>query len=336
MINRGRISNHLLYKIGIIILLVLFLLAMLFWGLSSGASKLSYQQIIRALMTQDGVEYQIIWNIRLPRVILAAIVGASLAISGAILQGVMRNPLASPNIIGVTSGGGLAAVLVLVMFPAYSHHLTWFAFIGALGTALTIYLVAWNRGAQPMRLILSGVAISSLLGAAITAILLFNPDRVIGVLDFTVGSLSARSWPHLQAVWPFALSGGILAFLGMRDLNIIALGEEVAAGLGQRVELSRFIFLAIAALLAASAVSVAGLLGFIGLVAPHMIRIIIGADFRWLMPGCAIFGAALLILCDTIGRLVMAPLELPAGVIMALIGPPFFLWLLRRRLKYEA
>ncbi|MDD2404001.1 MAG: iron ABC transporter permease [Victivallaceae bacterium] len=329
------IKSRLSYRIGVLILLTLLLLAASAWGLCAGSIKLSFSEIIDAMNSGVGVARQIVWDIRLPRVILCAIVGAALALSGAILQGIMRNPLASPNIIGVTSGGGLAAVLILVVFPAYSQYLVWAAFGGALTAALAIYLVAWNHGAQPIKLILSGVAISSLLGAAITAILLFNPERVIGVLDFSVGSLSSCSWSHLKSIWPYALSGGILALLGARDLNIIALGDEVATGLGQRVELSRFIFLAVAALLAASAVSVVGLLGFVGLVAPHMIRIIIGADFRWLMPGCAIFGAALLITCDTIGRLVMAPLELPAGVIMALIGPPFFLWLLKTRLKHE-
>ena len=182
-----------------------------------------------------------------------------------------------------------------------------------------------------VRPLLSGVAIGSMLGAASSTILLFNAEKVAGILDFTVGSLSTRSWPQFRLVWPYMLGGFLVSWLASSRLNILMLGDEVAAGLGIRVERVRLLLLSAAALLAAAAVSVAGLLGFVGLIAPHIVRLLIGSDSRFLVPGAALFGAALVVGCDTIGRMVMDPSELPAGVIMSLLGPPFFLYLLRRR-----
>ena len=222
-------------------------------------------------------------------------------------------------------------MLVLLALPQFSHLLVPAAFAGALTTAFLVYLLAWKRGIDPVRLILSGVAVGSMLGAMSSTILLFNAEKVAGILDFTVGSLSTRSWPQFRLVWPYMLSGFLVSWLASSRLNILMLGDEVAAGLGIRVERVRILLLVAAALLAAAAVSVAGLLGFVGLIAPHIVRLLIGSDNRFLVPGAALFGAALVVGCDTIGRMVMDPSELPAGVIMSLLGPPFFLYLLRRR-----
>ena len=186
-----------------------------------------------------------------------------------------------------------------------------------------------------MRLILAGVAVAAMLGAVSSAILLFNAEKAGGVLDFTIGSLTARSWKHLQLSAWYLLTGLAAAFLFSEKLNVLALGDEVAKGLGLHVERVRFFFIAIAALLAAGAVSIAGLLGFVGLIAPHIVRIVIGSDNRFLLPCSALFGALLVTACDTAGRLVIEPSELPVGILMALLGPPFFLWLLRE-CRYEA
>ncbi len=320
-----------IFKVIVLAVLAVFLVLALLTGMRYGSLELSCGKILHTLWYQpQGIEYQILWNIRLPRVLLGAMVGMSLALSGAILQGVMRNPLAAPGIIGVSPGGGLAAVLIMLVLPGLSLWLVPAAFCGAMLTAVLVYLLAWRGGVQPTRLILAGVAISSMFGAIISTILIFNADRVAGVLDFTIGSLSARSWPQVRAVWIYILAGSAAAMFLARRLNILTLGDEVAVGLGIRVEVLRFILLGISALLAAAAVSVAGLLGFVGLIAPHMVRLVIGSDFRFLLPGCALFGAGLVVCCDTIGRMVMQPTELPVGVIMALLGPPFFLYLLRR------
>ena len=317
-------------------LFALLLVGAMLLSLRFGSLKLSFGEILETLFQRrDGIDYQIVFNIRLPRVLLGAMVGASLAVAGTILQGVMRNPLASPGIIGVSAGGGLAGILVMLALPQFGAFLVPAAFCGSLGTAVLVYLLAWRRGVNPVRLILAGVAVSSMLGAFSSTILLLNAEQAGGVLDFTIGSLATRSWPQIRQAGPYMAAGLAAALFLSRRLNILALGDEVAAGLGIRVERTRLLLLTSAALLAASAVSVAGLLGFVGLIAPHIVRIVIGTDNRFLVPGSALFGAAMVVGCDTAGRMVMEPSELPAGVIMSLLGPPFFLWLLRRH-SYEA
>ena len=321
-----------------LVLILLFALCVwsMIFSLKLGALKLSPAQIFEILWNRpDGIRYQIVCNIRLPRILCGSLVGAALAVSGAIPQSVMRNPLAAPGIIGVSAGGGLAGILVLLALPQYSVLLVPAAFVGALLTALLVYLLAWRQGVSPVRLILSGVAVAAMLGAVSSAILLFNAEKAGGVLDFTIGSLTARSWKHLQLSSWYLLAGLAGAFLFSEKLNVLTLGDEVARGLGLHVERIRFSCIAIAALLAAGAVSIAGLLGFVGLIAPHIVRIVIGSDNRFLLPGSALFGAFLVTACDTAGRLVIEPSELPAGIIMALLGPPFFLWLLRG-CRYEA
>ena len=320
----------------VVVFLALLLVGAMLLSLRFGSLKLSFGEILETLFQRrDGIDYQIVFNIRLPRVLLGAMVGASLAVAGTILQGVMRNPLASPGIIGVSAGGGLAGILVMLALPQFGAFLVPAAFCGSLGTAVLVYLLAWRRGVNPVRLILAGVAVSSMLGAFSSTILLLNAEQAGGVLDFTIGSLATRSWPQIRQAGPYMAAGLAAALFLSRRLNILALGDEVAAGLGIRVERTRLLLLTSAALLAASAVSVAGLLGFVGLIAPHIVRIVIGTDNRFLVPGSALFGAAMVVGCDTAGRMVMEPSELPAGVIMSLLGPPFFLWLLRRH-SYEA
>ncbi len=318
------------------IVLAVLLVAAIFVSLCFGSLRLSLQEIIDVLLHhREGINYQILVNIRLPRILLGALVGACLAVSGTILQGIMRNPLAAPGIIGVSSGGGLAGILVMLALPHLSYLLVPAAFCGSLATAVLVYMLAWKRGVSPVRLILAGVAVSAMLGAFSSAVLLFHAEKAGSILDFTIGSLAIRTWTHIDMVWIYMVVGLAVAFILSHKLNILALGDEVATGLGLRVEFIRFSLLAVAALLAASAVSVAGLLGFVGLIAPHIVRIIIGTDNRFLLPGAALFGAFIVVICDTIGRVVMEPQELPVGIIMALLGPPFFLWLLRRH-QYEA
>ena len=275
---------------------------------------------------------EILQNIRLPRTIVAALVGINLALSGAILQAIMKNPLADPHIIGISSGAGLLGILVMLTMPAYSYLVTPAAFLGAMGAAMLIYILAWKNGIRPIRIILAGVAVSAFLSAFISALMILYSDRVHSALMWMVGGLSARSWPHVAMLWPYTLVGGILALFAARHLNILQLGDEMARGLGLPVERTRLMLTAVAALLAASAVSVVGLLGFVGLIVPHAARLMIGSDYRRLLPASAILGAATLMYSDTFARMAFAPVELPVGIIMAVLGAPFFLFLLRREL----
>ena len=307
-------------------------LAALVLSMAFGSADITIAKIWHTLWspTLQDTQDMVIWNIRFPRNIVAALVGANLAVAGAILQAVMKNPLADPQIVGVSSGAGLAGVIILILFPSWEYLVPMVAFVGALAAALMVYALAWRNGIRPTRIILAGVAVAAFLGSGISALLVFYGDRVQGALLWMVGGLSARSWPQVYVLAPYTVVGLILAFLGSRRLTILSLGDETAKGLGLPVEQTRFMRTAVAAFLAASAVSVAGLIGFVGLVIPHIARMIIGTEYRFLLPGSAFLGAAVLVVSDTLGRVLFSPVEVPVGIIMAFFGAPCFLWLLRR------
>lgn len=311
----------------------LFILSFII-SLGNGAVKISAREIAKAIIAEENnVNRQVIWNVRLPRTIVAGLVGICLSLSGAILQGVMGNPLAGPNIIGVSAGGGLAALILLVLFPELYYLVPGGAFIGSLLATLFIYILAWKDGALPTRLILAGVAVSSLLNAGINALMTFYPDRVAGVISFMVGGLSATTWMQVKMVLPYATVGIILVLLLPTKLNVLMLGDETATGLGLNVERTRFIFIILSSLLAGAAVSAVGLLGFVGLMVPHIARLFIGSNYRYLFLGSIFLGGTVVMLCDTVARALFAPMEIPVGIIMSALGAPFFLLLLRRKEK---
>ncbi len=319
-------------KRAMIIIFITLFIASFFFSVGNGAVKISPLEIMKTILYEkDTVRYQIIWNVRLPRTIVAAFVGICLSLSGAILQGIMRNPLAGPNIIGVSSGGGFFALIILIIFPKYYYLVPIGAFIGALSATLFIYSLAWKEGVLPTRLVLAGVAVSSLFSAGTNGLMTFFPDRVHGVLGFMVGGLSAITWKDVRIILPYAVLGMILILFLPDKLNILMLGDEVATGLGVRVEKARFAFIIISSLLAGAAVSVVGLLGFVGLIVPHMARLFIGSDYRYLFPGTIFFGASIVMICDTLSRILFAPMEIPVGIIMSALGAPFFLYLLRKK-----
>lgn len=321
-------------KVYILLVFILLFILSFFISLSNGAVKIPVDEIINAIFSkEDNINRQVIWNVRLPRTIVAGLVGVCLSLSGAILQGVMRNPLAGPNIIGVSAGGGLAALILLVLFPEFYYLAPIGAFIGALLATLFIYILAWKEGALPTRLILAGVAVSSLLNAGINALMTFYPDRVAGVISFMVGGLSATTWVQVKMILPYAILGTILVLLLPTKLNVLMLGDEIATGLGLNVEKTRFIFIILSSLLAGAAVSVVGLLGFVGLMVPHIARLFIGSDYRYLFPGAIFLGGTVVMLCDTVARVLFSPMEIPVGIIMSALGAPFFLFLLRKKEK---
>ncbi len=300
-------------------------------SLMNGSVEISAEKIL-GLAEITPTEQQILENIRLPRTIVAMLVGVNLSLSGAILQAVMKNPLADPHIIGISSGAGLFGIFAMLVMKDAGALVTPAAFLGAMLAAILIYILAWKDGIKPIRVILAGVAVSAFLGAGISAMLIFYSEKVSGALMWMVGGLSARSWQHVEILYPYTITGTILAFLAAKHLNILQLGDEVAKGLGLRVNLTRTILTAIAALLAASAVCVVGLLGFVGLIVPHTARLLIGSDYRILLPSAALLGAAVVTFSDTAARVIFAPVELPVGLILAMIGSPFFLYLLRKEI----
>ena len=318
-------------KIIIILFFTGFTIFAMVASLTLGSVDISFSTIVHTLLGNvQTTDEMVIWNIRFPRNIVGALVGANLSVSGAILQAVMKNPLADPGIVGVSSGAGLAGVIMLIFMPEASILLTPVAFVGAMLSAAAVYALAWKNGIRPTRIILAGVAVSAFLGSGISALLVFYSDKVQGALLWMVGGLSARSWPQVETLFPYTILGLVLALAGCKALTILSLGDETARGLGVPVERVRFSMTAVAALLAAGAVSVAGLIGFVGLVVPHIVRLIIGTDYKYVIPGSAILGAGVLVFCDTLGRVAFSPIEIPAGIIMAFLGAPFFLYLLRR------
>jgi iron complex transport system permease protein len=332
-IDDGR-SDKTKKKATLVLFICISILSFLI-SMSNGAVKISFTEIIETLFIKESTaNYQIIWNVRFPRTIVASLVGTCLALSGAILQGIMRNPLAGPNTIGVSSGAGLMTLIVLIIFPDYYNFAPAGAFIGALLATMFIYFLSWKDGASPMKLILAGVAVSSLLGAGNNIIMTFYPDKVSGVIGFMVGGLSSVNWKQAEMILPYAIIGIVLVLFIPNKLNIIMLGDEVATGLGINVEKTRFLFIVIASLLAGAAVSVVGLLGFVGLIVPHTTRIFIGSDYRYLLPATIFTGSATVLLCDTLARVIFAPVEIPVGIIMSALGAPFFLYLLRRKRDY--
>jgi iron complex transport system permease protein len=297
-----------------------------------GSVALSTTEVWHALFgTEETATTNIVWTLRLPRLILGLLVGLSLALCGVLLQAVMQNPLADPGIIGVSAGGGLVAVILVILFPQASGWLPAAAALGGLGAALGIYALAWRGGGiSPLRLILAGVAVNAFLSALMGILMLLYSERVPAVLGWMAGSLNGRSWPHVQLLWPYACAAGLLACLSARFLNLLLLGEERAAALGIRLTRVRVALSAVAAVLAAGVVSIGGLIGFVGLIVPHFCRLLVGADHRFLLPTAVLVGAALVVSADLCARACFAPLELPVGTMLALLGAPYFLWLLRK------
>ncbi len=339
----GRLSNahdrkvhdpRLKKRMAILFIFIALTVFSILYGLVLGSVSIPITKVWDAL-THNGttMDSQIVWNLRLPRILTGLLVGACLAVSGALLQGLMKNPLADPGIIGVSAGAGLVAVIMMVLFPTMIYLLPLGAFIGALLATVIIYTVAWQGGISPVRMVLAGIAINSLLGAVMSCIMILYSDRVQSVLPWLVGGLSGRSWPHFSIIWPYALIGLVLSVFAIKHANIMVLGDDVARLLGSKVERSRLFLILLSTFLAGAAVSVAGLITFVGLVVPHIVRMLVGNDYRYLLPISAIGGAFLVTIADTVARSWFDPIELPVGILLAMLGAPFFLYLLRGGFK---
>jgi len=301
-------------------------------SLMIGPVSFTFSEVWSGLFhSDDSLARRIIWELRFPRVLIGMIVGMCLAVSGAILQGVMKNPLADPGIIGVSSGAGLAATTIMIIFPAYILFLPLAAFIGALITALIIYAFSWKGGTSPVRIILVGVAINAVIGAFMSALMLLYSDRVQSVLPWLAGGIGGVGWIQFEMIIYYAVGALVLSLFAIRHIRILRLGDEVAKLLGHNVEKSRFFLIVLSTLLAGIAVSVAGLIGFVGLVVPHILRIMIGGDYRYLLPASALGGGLLVVLADTVARSAFNPIELPVGILLAFLGGPFFLYMIQRR-----
>lgn len=310
----------------------LALLVLMAIGVSLGSERLSLPEVWDGLTNPAHTsERVIVWDLRLPRVILAVLVGANLAVAGALLQGVTRNPLADPHLLGISAGSGVVGALLLVRGVDIGLEAkVALSILGGLTGGAFIYAMAWRGGVSPTRLTLAGVAVSFLLISMTTAILASSRLFAQQSLNFVGGSLFARGWDDLRAVWPYTVVGLLLALGGAASLNIMALGEDAAAELGVRTGWVRAIVVVLAVVLSGAAVSVAGLMGFVGLIIPHVARALVGQDYRYVLVASGLLGAILLVGSDTLARNILGETELPAGVVTAGVGAPFFLYLLRQ------
>ncbi len=283
----------------------------------------------------DPVGAAVIRSVRLPRIVLAALVGGALAVSGAVLQGVFRNPMAEPGIIGVSSGASLGAVMVIStgLAASFAFILPASAFLGALVTLVVVYVIAKAAGAgSPSSLLLSGVAMGAFIGALVSVIILFEEELGAQreILFWLIGGFDAARWQDVVITAPFILTGIVVAVLLSRELNLLVIGEDEASSLGVRTGLVRNLLITSASLATGAAVAVSGILAFVGLIAPHAVRLASGPDNRYLLPLSALSGATITLSADTAARVIIAPAELPAGLISALLGAPFFLMVLAR------
>ena len=313
---------------------IVVLVAGLFTAMVIGTAHTTFSDLCNVFINPQNTEsYHILYHIRIPRVLTCMFAGINLALAGCILQGVLKNPLADPGIIGVSAGAGLAAMIVMIIFPQHTAIVPIVAFIGAMAATFILFMLAWENGIQPLKLILAGVAVSTFFAGGMTCLMVFFSDKIQGTVNWMAGGFAGASWQHVTMILPYTVIGLLGTTVGCRYLNALQLGDDVAKSLGTRVETARFLLVSLAALLAASAVSVAGMLTFVGLIVPHMMRLVIGSDFNYLLPSSAIFGAILLIAADTVARTAFQPIEVPVGVFMSFIGAPFFLYLLKRGMQ---
>lgn len=278
----------------------------------------------------------IVWTVRLPRVLVGMLVGVNLAISGSIFQAITRNEMASPYLLGVSSGAGLSILVVLVLFPALASFLPLIAMIGGAAAFVVVYAIAWHHGSSPVRLVLAGVIVGAIAGSLQAGLFFVAKDIAIvqNAMAWTTGSLTGVGWEQVRMVAPWTLTCAVLALSGARHLDVLMLGDSTAKSLGMTVERARFLLAATAILAAASAVAVAGLVGFVGLIVPHVVRNTVGSPHRLLLVGCIFAGPALLVSADTVARLILNPVQIPVGIVTGVLGGGFFLYLMRRRREF--
>jgi iron complex transport system permease protein len=328
-------TSHPLAKKRMILLITLpiILIIVSIGSLMIGQVSFSVGEVFQGIFSsEDTLARRIVWEIRMPRILIGIVVGICLAIAGAMLQGIMQNPLADPGVIGITSGAGVMAVLVMIVFPGYILFLPIAAFTGAFVAAMIVYTLSVKKsGTSPTRIVLVGVAVNAICGAATNMMMILYSDRVQAVLPWLSGGLMGVGWVQFESIIYYVVVALILAVYGIKHIRIMRLGDEMARLLGHNVERSRLFLIVVSTLLAGLAVSVAGLVGFIGLVVPHMIRLLIGGDFRYLIPASAIGGGLLVVFADTIARSVFNPIEIPVGILLAFIGGPYFLYLIHRK-----
>ncbi|MBB6453476.1 iron complex transport system permease protein [Salirhabdus euzebyi] len=327
-------KKSLVVTIGFLFLMLLIMII----SLGIGQMNISPLNVLKVIFgTGSSMEELVVFSFRMPRILLAVVAGAALAISGAILQGIIRNPLASPDIIGITGGAAFTTVGFLALFSDRSNTLTvsihWLplaSFIGAVCMGFLVYALAWKKGGiTPIRLVLIGIGLAAAMQAFTTMMMILGPVFTASRANIWItGSVNGTNWNEIAIIVPWILLLTIITFVYARRLNMQELGEELAVNAGQKVQKDRFVLLFLSTALAGGAVAFAGGIGFVGLMAPHIARKLVGSSFGALLPVSALMGGIIVLIADLIARVAFAPLELPAGVLTSAIGAPYFIYLM--------
>lgn len=324
--------------IGALPLCIAFLLLAIFLSIAFGAADIKLETVLAAIFAFDATDtnHLIIQTLRLPRAMTAILVGAALGVAGAIMQGLTRNPLADPGLLGIEAGATLAVVGGVFLFNIHSFPVfALFAFCGGTLTALVVYALGsmGRGGATPFKLTIAGAALSSMLASLTLSILMFNQQSLEEVRFWLAGSVSGREMGLVLQGAPLILAGLVLAFLLGRQITTISIGEDVARSLGQNVGMIKIVCAGAVVVLAGSAVALAGPIGFIGLIIPHVVRMFAGMDYRWVLPYSALLGASFLVISDLLARILVRPFDMPVGIMTAAIGGPVFIYLVRWKVK---
>ena len=314
---------------------MILLLAILFFAsINIGSLKVGVSDILKGMIGKSSEEVSTVLDLRLPRIFISMLAGAATAVSGVLFQAVLKNPLADPGIIGISSGASFTAILVTAFAPALFFFTPLFAFLGGVLAFCLVYSLSWKGGLSPLRVILIGVAVNAMFTGLASGLNSMNGGNMSGVAAIVNGNITMKTWEDVRMLTPYVLAGLVLALLFAGMCNILSLEDKTARSLGVNVNLMRILIPLAAVLLAAISAAVAGSISFLGLVVPHMGRILVGSEHKKLIPFSMLMGAFLFLLADTAGRTIAAPYEISASVLMSVVGGPFFMILLRRSKKY--
>lgn len=317
-------------KVLSLVIIAAGLLALFLFAVNTGSLKVSPGALLRGLFVEYDANVATIYDLRFPRIFIAMLGGAATAVSGVLFQAVLKNPLADPGIIGVSSGASLTAVLITAFAPALYFFTPLFAFLGGMLAFVLVYSLSYKNGLSPLRIILVGVAVNAMFTGLMSAFNSGTGSNYSGVASIVNANITMKTWDDFRTLAPYVAVGVVLALLAAGQCNLLALEDKTARSLGVNVNRSRIVVSVIAVLLAGISTAVVGPISFLGLIVPHIARLLVGSDHKWLIPYSVVLGAFTLLLADTVGRTIAAPYEISASIIMSVVGGPFFILLLRR------
>lgn len=316
------------------IVIVVLLIVLFFASVNIGSLKVGFIELFKGMFVGGNETVSTILDLRFPRIVISILAGAAIAVSGVLFQAVLKNPLADPGIIGISSGAGFTAVIITAIAPSLFFFTPIFAFIGGVLAFALVYSLSWKGGLSPLRIILVGVAVNAMFQGLASALNSMTGGNTSGVAAIVNGNITMKTWEDVKMLVPYVIVGLILAIILTKMCNLLSLEDKAARGLGIDVNKIRIIISLIAVLLASISTAVAGVVSFLGLIVPHIGRILVGSNHKVLVPFSALLGAFTFLLADTIGRTIAAPFEIPASIIMCVVGGPFFIFLLRRSSRY--